>query len=104
MAELADYDSKKDVWFSQFVQATKVWVSSLADCVSLVVVILDLQSLHKMPKCEMEGLSWKLLLNNWVQEQVNSGNWDGVEDMDTNSLSYLLIFWLCDLEVTTLSA
>jgi hypothetical protein len=57
-----------------------------------------------MPKCEMEGLSRKLLLNNWVQEQVNSGNWDGVEDMDTNSLSYLLIFWLCDLEVTTLSA
>ncbi|CAM6055842.1 unnamed protein product [Sphagnum tenellum] len=54
MAELADYDSKKDVWFSDFVQATK--------------------------------------------EQVNSGNWDGVEDMDTNSLSYLLIFWLCDLE------
>jgi hypothetical protein len=57
-----------------------------------------------MPKCEMEELSRKLLLNNWVQEQVNSGNWDGVEDMDTNSLSYLLIFWLCDLEVTTLSA
>jgi hypothetical protein len=38
MAELADYDSKKDVWFSDFVQATKVWISTLLLIVSLFLL------------------------------------------------------------------